>query len=227
MRFISYLRCSTKQQRSSNLGIEAQRESVGRYLKGLGEAVLIEEFVEVESGTKADRPILQEALRECKKHNAVLLVAKIDRLARSVSFISGLTDKKVPFIAVDNPHCDEFTIHLFSAFAQREAKLISERTTAALAAAKARGVELGKHGKVLAKENKDKADSFAKSMFDVLKEAAIETSKKYNRTSYRLISDFLTKKKHKTKSGGHKWHPQTVKRMCDRLGFDINSKTMI
>lgn len=226
MRFISYLRVSRKEQGKSGLGIEAQRKTVESYINADSDRVLLDEFVEVESGRKSKRPRLQEALKECKKNNAVLLVAKTDRLARSVHFISGLMEKKVPFIGVDNPFADEFSIHLHAAFAEREARLIGQRTREALAAAKARGVELGKHGKVLGRMEKENADKYAKGIADIIKETALETFKTHKKITYKLLADSLSDKKIKTRKGG-KWYPTTVKNLCDRLGLDIYSKAMI
>lgn len=141
-RFISYLRVSTQKQGSSGLGLEAQRAAVTGYLNG-GSWNLIQEVVEVESGKNSDRPELAKAISLCRKHKATLVIAKLDRLARNVHFISGLMESKVPFIAVDRPHSDPFEHHLYAAFAEKEGKDISIRTKAALAAAKARGKVLG------------------------------------------------------------------------------------
>lgn len=140
-RFISYLRVSTRKQGDSGLGLEAQREAV-RLFVGSGD--LVGEFEEVESGKRDDRPALDAAMRACRIHNAVLVVAKMDRLARSVAFISRLMEQRgVEFVAVDNPNANRLTIHLLAAIAEHERDLISSRTKAALAAAKARGAKLG------------------------------------------------------------------------------------
>ena len=140
-RFISYLRVSTRKQGDSGLGLEAQREAVRLFV---GDGELVGEFEEVESGRRDDRPALDAAMRACRIHNAVLLVAKMDRLARSVAFISRLMDQRgVEFVAVDNPNANRLTIHLLAAIAEHERDLISSRTKAALAAAKARGTKLG------------------------------------------------------------------------------------
>ena len=101
------------------------------------------EFQEVESGTRADRPALDEALRECRMRGAVLVIAKLDRLSRNVAFISKLMDNGVDFIAVDMPSATRFTLHIMAAMAEQERDMISQRTKAALAAARARGVVLG------------------------------------------------------------------------------------
>lgn len=141
-RFVSYIRVSTQKQGKSGLGLEAQREAVSQYLNG-GRWELISELVEVESGKRSDRPQLQKALGLCRLHKATLVVAKLDRLARNVAFISKLMESGVKFIAVDCPDANELTLHILASVAQYEAKAISERTKAALQAAKARGVKLG------------------------------------------------------------------------------------
>jgi DNA invertase Pin-like site-specific DNA recombinase len=141
-KFVSYLRVSTARQGASGLGLEAQREAVSRYMNG-GNWMLVREVVEVESGKRNDRPAIAEAVRLCRIHRATLVIAKLDRLARNLHFISGLMESGISFIAVDNPSANELTVHILAAVAQSEAKAISERTKAALAAAKARGVKLG------------------------------------------------------------------------------------
>jgi len=108
-----------------------------------GDRRLLGDFVEVESGKRADRPKLAEAIKACRVHNARLIIAKLDRLSRNVHFISGLMESGVDFEAVDFPAANRFTLHIMAAVAEHEAKAISERTKAALAAAKARGKKLG------------------------------------------------------------------------------------
>lgn len=142
-KFVSYLRVSTKRQGKSGLGLEAQRESVNGYLNG-GKWQLVQELVEVESGKRSNnRPELAKALALCRIHRATLLVAKLDRLARNVAFISALMESGVKFVAVDCPDANELTLHILASVAQYEAQAISARTKAALAAAKARGTILG------------------------------------------------------------------------------------
>ena len=141
-KFVSYLRVSTAKQGTSGLGLEAQRKAVTDYLDG-GRWTLIAEFVEVETGKRGDRPKLAQALALCRLQKATLIVAKIDRLARNLHFLTGLMESGVHFAACDMPQANELTIHILAAVAQAEAKAISERTKVALAAAKARGVPLG------------------------------------------------------------------------------------
>ena len=141
-KFISYLRVSTARQGASGLGLEAQREAVARYLNG-GHWTLVQELVEVESGKRNDRPQVAEALRLCRLHKATLIIAKLDRLARNVHFISSLMEAGVDFVACDFPEANRLTVHILAAVAEHEAAMISARTKAALAASKARGSELG------------------------------------------------------------------------------------
>ena len=104
---------------------------------------LVREFTEVESGKRADRPELEKALKACRKHKAKLVIAKLDRLSRNVHFISGLMERKADFVACDMPSANAFMINVYAAVAQEERRMISDRTKAGLAAAKARGVKLG------------------------------------------------------------------------------------
>jgi DNA invertase Pin-like site-specific DNA recombinase len=138
-RYISYLPVSADKQGKAGLGIKAQRDLVSRHLNG-GHPT--QEFVDVESGKRTDRPQLAAALAACRAHGATLIIAKLDRLARNLHFISGLMESGVDFIAADNPHANRLTIHILSAVAEEEARMISLRTKDALAVAKARGVKL-------------------------------------------------------------------------------------
>src|SRR5712692_11134175 len=139
---IGYLRVSTKGQGESGLGIEAQRSAVEAYCKQAG-ATFNMCYTEVESGKLADRPELARALAHARRSKATLVVAKLDRLARNVAFLSALMDSRAPFVACDNPHANRLTLHILAAVAEAEAVAISQRTKAALQAAKARGTLLG------------------------------------------------------------------------------------
>src|ERR1700733_8691988 len=140
--FVCYYRVSTQKQGRSGLGLEAQQKAVRDHLNG-GNWKVVGEFTEVETGKRADRPQLAAALAACRLHGAKLIIAKLDRLARNVHFISGLMESKVDFVAVDFPQANRLTVHILAAVAEHEAKMISERTKVALAAARARGVKLG------------------------------------------------------------------------------------
>jgi DNA invertase Pin-like site-specific DNA recombinase len=142
MQIVSYLRVSTARQGASGLGLEAQRAAVQGFAAAGGHTI-VAELLEVESGGKADRPQLAAALATCRIHRATLVIAKLDRLARNVAFIANLMDGGVEFVACDMPHANRLTLHLLAAIAEHEREMISQRTKAALAAAKARGVRLG------------------------------------------------------------------------------------
>lgn len=139
--FVAYYRVSTDRQGQSGLGLDAQRAAVASFVPGRGE--LVGELTEVESGRKDDRPQLAAALDLCRRKRAVLVIAKLDRLARNVAFIARLMESGVEFVAVDNPHATKLLLRLLAAFAEHERDQISARTKAALAAAKARGMRLG------------------------------------------------------------------------------------
>jgi DNA invertase Pin-like site-specific DNA recombinase len=117
-KFVSYLRVSTARQGASGLGLEAQRAAVTGYLNG-GDWKLVQEIVEVESGKCNDRPALADALRLCRKHRSILVIAKLDRLARNVAFISNLMESGVEFVAVDMPQANRFVVHILAAVAEQ------------------------------------------------------------------------------------------------------------
>ena len=145
-KFISYLRVSTDKQGKSGLGLEAQRLAVTDYLNG-GCWQLLQEYVEIETGKRADRPVLIQALHHCKVTGSTLVIAKLDRLSRDLEFIARMQKSSIKFVCADMPEANELTIHLFAAIAQHERQMISKRTKEALAAAKARGQRLGNpHG---------------------------------------------------------------------------------
>ncbi|UYZ61233.1 recombinase family protein [Hymenobacter latericus] len=138
--FVAYYRVSTAKQGQSGLGLEAQRNMVQAFVK---EGTLIGEFTEVESGKHAARPQLHLAMQLAKTHGAVLVIAKLDRLSRNVSFIASLMDAGVEFVATDQPQANKFTVHIFAALAEQERDLIAERTRKALAVLKRQGKQLG------------------------------------------------------------------------------------
>jgi DNA invertase Pin-like site-specific DNA recombinase len=139
---IAYFRVSTKQQGDSGLGLEAQQATVEKYAKDLG-AKILASYREVETGKRADRPELAKALAHARRSKATLVVAKLDRLARNVAFLSALMRSGADFVCCDNPNANKLTIHILAAVAEDEAERISSRTKAALQAAKARGTKLG------------------------------------------------------------------------------------
>ena len=143
-RWIAYHRVSTDKQGRSGLGLEAQRAAVATYLNG-GNWKLVKEFTEVESGKRSDRPQLQAALDACRMFGAKLVIAKLDRLSRDAHFLLGLEKAGVDFVAADMPNANRLTIGIMAMVAEEERRMVSARTTAALQAAKARGVKLGGH----------------------------------------------------------------------------------
>ena len=214
--YIAYYRVSTDKQGESGLGLEAQQKAVLDYLNG-GGWELVEEYTEIESGKRIkNRPQLQEAIKACKRHKATLVIAKLDRLGRNVAFIAALMDSSVEFTAVDNPHANRLMLHMLAAFAEHEREQISQRTKAALAAAKERGVELGRHGKeVLSKENRQKAYQFAQEMQPI-----IEELKREGYTSERQIMSELNRRGIPPARSGQ-WHASTVHyllKWIERLG---------
>ena len=168
-RFVAYYRVSTRWQGRSRLGgLEAQRTAVMDYLNG-GSWELVGEFTEIESGKHSDRPELAKALTACRKQHAHLVIAKLDRLSRNLAFIANLMESAVEFVAIDNPTANKSTLHVLAAVAQHEREMISDRTKAALAAAKARGKKLGgpdPRGAVqrMAEARKARADEFARNV---------------------------------------------------------------
>lgn len=212
-KYVAYYRVSTVRQGESGLGLEAQRKAVKQFLQG-GDWEIIAEYTEIESGKKSNRQQLAEAIAACKRLQATLIIAKLDRLARNVHFISGLIESGVEFTAVDNPNANKLMIHMLAAFAEHEREQISERTRNALAAAKARGVQLGKYGKTLAKQNHLKAHAFAHNMKHIIADIKAE-----GHTTLQAICDQLNARQIPTASGeaGRQWHVPTVHRLLKRL----------
>jgi len=209
-RYIAYYRVSTVRQGQSGLGLEAQQAAVERHLAG-GDWTLIESYTEIESGKRNDRPEIKKALAACKRHKATLVIAKLDRLGRNVAFVANLMESGVEFLAVDNPGANKLMVHMLAAFAEHERDMISQRTREALAAAKARGVELGKHGKILAAENRATADRFAHQIKPV-----ILNLRASGITSIRALAEALNKRRVATAAGG-RWHGATVHRLIQRI----------
>lgn len=148
--YVSYLRVSTQKQGHSGLGLEAQREIIQKHLY---DTIPITEFIEVESGRKKDRPKLKEALDLCRKTGATLIVAKLDRLARNVYFLSSLLESDVEIVFCDFPQANKMVLHILSAISQYEAELTASRTKSALQAKKARGCKLGNPEHLLGKHD--------------------------------------------------------------------------
>ena len=172
---------------------------------------VVQEFIEQESGGKNDRAELNQALRLCRKSGATLLVSKLDRLSRRVSFIANLMESKITLKVVEMPQADNFQLHIYASLAEQERQLISERTKAALAVKKAQGVKLGLNGKVLAKVNKDKALAFAKDL-----QPTLEVIQGEGTTSTYGISKKLNEMGVKTMKG-KQFSPTQVSRILSQL----------
>jgi DNA invertase Pin-like site-specific DNA recombinase len=220
-KFVSYLRVSTARQGKSGLGLEAQRDAVAGYLNG-GRWSLIEEVIEVESGKLNARPKLAQALALCRLHNATLVVAKLDRLARNVAFLSNLIESKVEFVAADFPQANTLTVHILAAVAEHEGKMISARTKAALAAAKARGTKLGgdRAGVIAGQARKGNMASVKVRGAKAEKRAAdlmpvIEAARAGGATSLRQIAAALNERHIPTAKGGE-WKAVQVQRVLTR-----------
>jgi DNA invertase Pin-like site-specific DNA recombinase len=219
MRFaVAYYRVSTDRQGKSMLGLEAQQAAVFQYVDA-NQLYLSKEFTEIESTRKDNRPILRQALTYCRKHNVILIIAKLDRLARNVAFISSLMESKVDFVVVDNPNASKILLHMLAAFAEHERDQISMRTKEALQAAKKRGVILGKHGKKLSQKNKQEANDFANHL-----EPTIEELKSLGITSIRAIAKELNRRRVPTFWRKGKWHATSVQNLVRRLKMKMKDK---
>jgi DNA invertase Pin-like site-specific DNA recombinase len=221
---VGYYRVSSAEQGRSGLGLEAQQAAVRRFAEAEG-FELAAEFVEVETGKGANalerRPQLKAALEEARRHgkDAPVAVAKLDRLSRDVHFISGLMVHRVPFLVAElGADADPFMLHLFAALAEKERLMISARTKAALAAAKARGVRLGnprladlREARLAAK--KAGADRFAAEVAPIIAEAQAAGA-----TTLQAIADALNARGVST-AQGKRWMPQTVKNVMRRAGL--------
>jgi len=212
---VAYIRVSTARQGRSGLGLQAQQAAIARFCEAEGFEV-ISTHIEVETGKGADaldrRPELAAALSEAKRKKCPVLVAKLDRLSRDVAFIAGLMSQRVPFIVAElGADADPFMLHIYAALAEKERRLISARTKAALQAAKARGRRLGQNGaERLAPAYKAKAAERAKALAPVLGELQAAG------LSARAMAAELNQREVATPQGG-RWHAQTVIRVLERL----------
>lgn len=214
---IAYYRVSTKRQGQSGLGLEAQRAAV-RELAAQRGATIREEFTEVESGKRDDRPALTEAMHFARLTGDTLVIAKLDRLSRNATFLSALLDSGVPFVAADMPDANDLTIRILAAVAQQEREAISKRTKEALAAAKARGTKLGNpHGAKYLQEHGGGPEAAAKAHRKAKAQrvqSAMPTIRRIQaagHTSHRDIAAELNRQRIPTARGGS-WHGSTVGR---------------
>ena len=215
MKFVAYYRVSTDRQGQSGLGLDAQREAVARHI---GQAELVAEFTEVESGRKNDREQLAHALSLAKRTKAILVIAKLDRLARNVHFISGLLESNVPFVCADMPEADRTFLQMMAVFAEWEARKISERTKAALAQVKAQGRKLGSPTPELGSaagiaKLQAKADRYAERVGPVVREIVAKTGAK----TLRDIAEVLQARGIETPRGGCVWHASQVSNLLKRI----------
>jgi DNA invertase Pin-like site-specific DNA recombinase len=212
-RFVAYYRVSTDRQGRSGLGLEAQRQAVKDRLDG-GSWQLVGEYTEVESGRRARRPELEKALGACRKHKAKLVVAKLDRLSRKTRFLLTLIESGVDVLFADLPEVrgamGKFILTQMAAIAELEAGLTGERTKAALAAAKQRGVRLGVTGAERAKRYKAEALARAVELAPVLRDLQQQG------LSLSGIAAELMKRRVPTPRGGL-WHPQLVAHVLERI----------
>lgn len=219
---VVYYRVSTEQQRRSGFGLLAQQDSARRYITA-NPGPIFAELTEIESGRSKDRPQLKEALRLCRVYNAKLIIARLDRLARSVSMIAGLLESDVDFIAADMPLANRFTIHILAAVAEYEARLISERTKAAFAAAKARGRKFGNPRpethrfsdaarKARVRAERERSKKRALDFAPLLRELR-DRGQTINEIAQHLTAIGVERPR-----GGNAWGHSTVRRMFEHAG---------
>lgn len=161
-KFVAYYRVSTERQGRSGLGLAAQHRKISEFVASAG--TLIAEFCDVQSGKDDSRTELQRAIQLAKRESAKIVIARLDRFSRRVSFIANILEQGIGLVCAEMPHATDFQLHIFAALAQEERRLISERTRAALAEAKRRGKILGSNGRYLAAKNRKAADEFASQL---------------------------------------------------------------
>lgn len=222
MKIVTYIRVSTDKQGRSGLGLEAQRAAIAAYAK-TARAVTVAEYQEVESGRNNARPELQKALKHARVTGAKLVIAKLDRLSRNAAFLLNLQESGVDFTACDMPDASPFTVGIMAVLAQQESKMISERTKAAMQAAKERGKTFGnpngaaplrragKGNSAACDAQRNTALTRAADLSDVL-----EDLEQMGITTLRAQADELNKRGIKTARGG-RWHPNSVARLWKRL----------
>lgn len=219
-KFVAYYRVSTDRQGASGLGLQAQRDAIHHYLNG-GRWSLIGEFTEIESGTRkrlSKRPMLESAVKLCKRERATLIVAKLDRLARDVQFISELLNSQVKFICADAPEADRTFLQMMSVFAEYEGRRIGERTKAALHQLKKQGKKLGSPTPEIGsaagtKVLIEQADAYADRVGPVVREII----KKSGASTLRDIASALQHKGVLTPRGNSEWRPSQVSNLLKRV----------
>lgn len=219
MECVSYLRVSTQRQGASGLGLEAQRASVNEFCITHGLTV-VQEFQEIESGKRNDRPVLRDAIQHAKRSKQTLLIAKLDRLARNVAFIANLMESGIDFRACDLPEANRLLLHIMAAVAEAEAKAISDRTISALRAAKERGTPLGAMNPASRNLTLDAAQRGAQATAQRAREASatvlpIVRDLRAQGLSLAKIADKLDSDGYRTQTGA-KFTSVQVKRILDR-----------
>lgn len=207
-RYVTYIRVSTAAQGRSGLGLAAQRSRIEQFLTNADE--VLAEFVEVESGRMDARTELWKAIEFARKQSAKVLIAKLDRFSRRVSFVSALMEQGVGLVVADMPNATDFQLHIFAALAQEERRMISERTRSALQEARRRGVLLGQNGKILAEKHKREALDRAKHLEPLIRpllDAGL---------SLRGIADALNEQGVVTAAGA-RFYPESVRQIVLRL----------
>ena len=208
-RYVAYFRVSTEKQGKSGLGLAAQHSLIERFLSDGDE--VIAEYVEVQSGKNDERIQLWKAIHHAKRSDAKLLIAKLDRFSRKVSFIASIMEQGIGLVVAEMPNATDFQLHIFAALAQEERRLISERTRNALAEAKKRGVQLGKHGKVLAEQRRRAATERAEALRPVV-QPLVEHGLSMGEIARRLNSAGIVT------ATGKAFHTQQVISLVRRLG---------
>lgn len=222
-RFVGYIRVSTRKQELSGLGLEAQQATIRAYVEAHG-GELVNEYREVESGGKNDRPELAKALRQCKLQGCILLIARLDRLTRNAMFLFQLQESDVDFVACDLPGANKFTLRIMIVLAEQERDLIKARTKDALARAKANGKKLGHWSHRTVRDTLDgnrgsakgleavkaRADARAEELADIVHDLRAKG------LSLSKMASWLNEKGYLTARGG-RWHPSTVRNLLLRL----------
>jgi DNA invertase Pin-like site-specific DNA recombinase len=203
-KYVSYIRVSTNRQGESGLGLDAQRLAVTNFVQSQGVgSEIVKEFIEVESAKgNVFRPVLEQAIAECRNYGYRLCVAKLDRLSRNLHFITTLQNSKVDFVAADNPHATKFLVHILVAVAEHERNMISTRTKDALAAAKRRGVKLGNpHYQVAVSKAVEVRKRIAAEQNASLRKMVLEMMEKTGLTKLADIAQALNLRGIKTNRG--------------------------
>ena len=211
-KFIAYFRVSTERQGKSGLGLAAQHGKISDFVASAG--TLIAEFCDVQSGRDDSRAELQKAIQLAKRESAKIVIARLDRFSRRVSFIANILEQGIGLVCAEMPNATDFQLHIFAALAQEERRLISERTKAALAEAKRRGKILGTNGRNLAAKNRKAADEFASQLrakldADLLGQSYSEIARHLNDAGITTVT-------------GQRFYPQTVKNYLQRLQLRVD-----